>query len=79
MTDKLLAGRRGDVMNEDNEPNGSLGPEIIDTRDEKIGHISPHLTSSPPLLRVWWCYSIRGRGHTPSPRLVVSNFDIYLQ
>ena len=47
-------------MNEDNEPNGSLGPEIIDTRDEKIGHISPHLTGSPPLLRVWWwCYSIR--------------------
>ena len=39
-------------MNEDNEPNGSLGPEIIDTRDEKIGHISPHLTGSPPLLRV---------------------------
>ena len=66
-------------MNEDNEPNGSLGPEIIDTRDEKIGHISPHLTGSPPLLRVWWwCYSIRGRGHTPGPRLVFSNFDIYI-
>ena len=66
-------------MNEDNEPNGSLGPEIIDTRDEKIGHISPHLTGSPPLLRVrWWCYSIRGRGHTPGPILVFSTFDIYL-